>query len=377
MRIEHLRFRAVEIPFRTAFSHANATRSETEGIWVEALSSRGAAGCGEGCPRNYVTAETVHSARAFFDSHRSELEARIWDLSSLRGWVNEKRREIDANPAAWCAIELALLAVMAEEQGLPVEALLGLPALKGEFRYTAVLGDMEGPAFRRQFARYRAMGFSDFKLKTSGCHARDKCKLEGLREEDGAPLRVRLDANNSWRNADEAIAYLRAFDYPYFAVEEPLMPNAYRQLERVGATLGTKIILDESFTKVSQLAELRRRPETWIINLRVSKMGGLLRSIELVRRARDLRIPIIVGAHVGETSLLARAALTVASAAGPALLAQEGAFGTHLLERDVCKTPIVFGRGGNLRIHDYLTPGAPGFGLVLKPEWATTREACA
>lgn len=374
MRIEHLRFRAIKIPFRTAFSHANATRSETEGIWVEAVSSRGATGCGEGCPRNYVTAETVHSAHAFFDTHRPELEERIRDLSSLREWVCEKRREIDANPAAWCAIELALLALMAEEQNLPVEALLDLPAIQGEFRYSAVLGDMEGPAFRRQFARYRAMGFWDFKLKTSGCHARDKCKLDVLREEEGTPPRVRLDANNSWIDADEAIAYLRAFDYPYFAVEEPLMPNAYRQLERVGAALDTKIILDESFARISQLAELRRRPETWIINLRISKMGGLLRSIELVRRARDLEIPLIVGAHVGETSLLARAALTVARTAGSALLAQEGAFGTYLLEQDVCKSPIVFGRGGTLRAHDCLAPGAPGFGLVLEPEWATTRE---
>jgi L-alanine-DL-glutamate epimerase-like enolase superfamily enzyme len=377
MRIEHLRFRVIEIPFRTVFSHANATRSEAEGIWVEAYSVRGATGCGEGCPRDYVTGETVRSARTFFDTHRPELEERIRDLASLQGWVSEKRREIDANPAAWCAIELALLAVMAEEQGLPVEALLGLPAVRGEFRYSAVLGDMECPAFRRQFARYREMGFTDFKLKTSGCHARDRCKSDALREEDGARLRVRLDANNTWRNPDDAIAYLRSFDYPYFAVEEPLIPNAYRQLERVAAALGTKIILDESLARMSQLAELRRRPETWIINLRVSKMGGLLRSIELVRRARDLEIPLIVGAHVGETSLLTRVALTVAKAAGSALLAQEGAFGTYLLERDVCESPIVFGRGGSLAVDEYLAPGAPGFGLVLNPEWTATREVRA
>ena len=132
MRIENLRFRVIKIPFRTVFSHANATRSEAEGIWVEAYSVRGASGCGEGCPRDYVTGETVRSARAFFDTHRPELEERIRDLASLRDWVSEKRREIDANPAAWCAIELALLAVMAEEQGLPVEALM-IEIVAGEF----------------------------------------------------------------------------------------------------------------------------------------------------------------------------------------------------------------------------------------------------
>lgn len=375
MRIEQLRLRTIDIPFKTAFTHARATRLEAEGIWVEARSRRGVTGCGEGCPRHYVTGETVHSARSFLDAHRFELAERIRSLSSLREWVGENREAIDTNPAAWCAIELALLALMAQEQDRSVEELLDLPVVRGDFRYSAVLGDADCASFERQFAHYRSMGFTDFKLKTRGCRPRDRCKFELLRAEQSESLRVRLDANNAWNDADDAIAYLRSFDYPYFAVEEPLMPNAYRQLERVGAALGTKIVLDESLTRVSQLAELRHRPETWIINLRVSKMGGLLRSLELLEHARASRIPLIVGAHVGETSLLARAALTVASAAGPALLAQEGAFGTYLLEHDVCKAPIMFGRGGRLGIDDCLAPGSPGFGLDLEPPWAPTREA--
>ena len=49
-----------------------------------------------------------------------------------------------------------------------------------------------------------------------------------------------------------------------------------------------------------------------------------------------------------ETSLLTRVALTVAQAAGPSLVAQEGAFGTFLLERDICDPPLMFGAGGIL-----------------------------
>ena len=91
-------------------------------------------------------------------------------------------------------------------------------------------------------------------------------------------------------------------------------------------------------------------------------MGGLLRSLEIVHAARARGIRVIVGAQVGETSLLTRAALTVATAAGGALVAQEGAFGTHLLQYDVCTPPLMFGDGGTL------TPPAsivndPGFGI--------------
>lgn len=68
-------------------------------------------------------------------------------------------------------------------------------------------------------------------------------------------------------------------------------------------------------------------------------MGGLLRSLDAVKHLRKMSIPIIVGAQVGETSVLTRAALPVAQAAGEALYAQEGAFGTRLLQQDICPSP--------------------------------------
>ncbi|MFZ1761994.1 MAG: hypothetical protein WAT99_03795, partial [Nitrospira sp.] len=70
---------------------------------------------------------------------------------------------------------------------------------------------------------------------------------------------------------------------------------------------------------------------------------------------------IVVGAQVGETSILTRAALTVADRYRDILLAQEGAFGTHLLEYDLCDPPLMFGRGGRLAMDRYST--RPGLGL--------------
>jgi L-alanine-DL-glutamate epimerase-like enolase superfamily enzyme len=36
---------------------------------------------------------------------------------------------------------------------------------------------------------------------------------------------VRCDANSLWGKADDAVAYLRALDYGFLAVEEPLAPG--------------------------------------------------------------------------------------------------------------------------------------------------------
>ncbi|MGB7217279.1 MAG: enolase C-terminal domain-like protein [Vicinamibacterales bacterium] len=368
--IRSLRLAELRIPFKVAFRHASAERHETSSLWVEAASERGAFGYGESCPREYVTGETIDTARAFFSSREDSWRDEIVDLPSLRAWMATHAEDVDANPAAWCAVELALLDLLAREQGLTVEALLALPPLSGRFHYSAVLGDADIESFQSMAERYRRQGFGDFKVKLSGNLKRDQEKMAVLSRSDGAPLRIRVDANNLWESADEAIAFLKALDCRFFAVEEPIRPNRYADLARIGAAMNCQIVLDESFLRLTQIALLGNTPASWIINVRVSKMGGLLRSLAIVEAAIGSGVSLIVGAQVGETSLLTRAAMTVAHAARDVLAAQEGGFGTLLLGRDVCDPPLMFGAGGVLDVSSYPFLTKPGFGLdpIGRPE---------
>ncbi len=360
-RIRELRFAVLAIPFKVAFRHASAERAETSSVWVQSVSEGGVVGRGESCPRPYVTGETIDSAQAFYSRHEAALCADVVDLDSVRSWMAERREELDVNPAAWCAIELAILEMLAIESRVPIEGLLALPRLAGRFQYSAVLGDMSHDAFQAMAGQYRRQGFTDFKVKLSGNLDRDREKIALFREWPG--IRVRVDANNLWRTADEAIAGLSALDYPFYAVEEPITPGEYAGLARIAARLGCNVILDESFLRASQIDLLTGDPDAWIINLRVSKMGGLLRSLEVVKAARQANVGLIVGAQVGETSVLTRAALAVAHASRDILVAQEGAFGTLLLERDVCNPSLTFGAGGVLDVAAYPALERPGFGL--------------
>jgi L-Ala-D/L-Glu epimerase len=61
---------------------------------------------------------------------------------------------------------------------------------------------------------------------------------------------------------------------------------------------------------------------------------------------------------------MTRVALSVAQAAGDRLIAQEGAFGTYLLQQDVCTPPLMFGAGGTLVYQS----GEPGWGLDCAPD---------
>ena len=365
MRLELYR---LDIPFTTAFQHSSAVRTATQSVWVEARAGR-VVGVGEGCPREYVTGESLASAQAFFDDHRDALCQGVDSVNALAAWANDHVAIIDANPAAWCAVELAMLELFARREDAPVERLVAAPPATGEFRYSAVVGDGGPDMFRATVARYREMDFVDFKLKLSGDPVRDGDKIDVLRElKEFERLHVRVDANNLWEDAETAVRHLAGLECSFVGIEEPLPANALDRMRIVSEQTGSPIILDESLLRVDQMAVLARDPERWIINVRVSKMGGLLRSLALVKDARESGMSIIVGAHVGETSVLTRAGLIVARAAGADLLAQEGAFGTHLLETDVAIPPLMFGRAGMLNADAHALSTRGGWGLTLGRE---------
>ena len=367
-----LQISALHIPFRTSFKHASADRKLGESIWVEARRGE-AIGLGEGCPRVYVTGEDVESGIAWLSSIQDEIETKCTSLARLLDWVMQQRERIDAHPAAWCAIEIALLDLFAREEGVSVEVLLGLDPPERVFTYTAVLGNSAPEVFKKRVEMYLQYGFSDFKVKLEGDSSADQVKLNYLLEQyrgkgKGAP-RIRLDANNYWREAaGEAIAYIKELGIDVLGIEEPVEPGNPMALSEISTALGTAAILDESLCRLQQLEAFDTLPGQFIANLKVSRVGGVLRAMELVQALKVCGWPIILGAHVGETSVLTRASMCVAQVAGDALIAQEGAFGTRLLEYDKVTPGLMFGSGG--RLHPGGAEGQPplsqsGWGVEL------------
>jgi len=361
----------LSLPMRTSFKHAAANRTVTDSIWVEA-SRGGVRGLGEGCPRSYVTGERTESALLWLETVRPVLEAEITDIVALTAWIAEQRDALDVNPAAWCAVELALLDLFAREQNGTVEALLGLPPIQGPFHYSAVVGDESPEKLAQIVGTYVEYGFTDYKFKIGASLSIDgpkfalleeRLEARGLREK----LRLRLDANNLWaKNPQDAFTYLAALGRPLLGVEEAFAPRDWNELSRLSLETNTANILDESCARLQDVETAGRLPGRWIGNVRVSKMGGLLRSLEVVRALAAQNLFVIVGAQVGESSILTRAALTVAQAAGPALLAQEGAFGNLLLAEDPVTPALQFGKAGELQVDPIR--GRPGWGLSKAEE---------
>ncbi len=311
-----------------------------------------------------MTGENLKSAFDWINGYKPSLVKDITDLESLKAWVVKHEQVIDKDPAAWCAIELALLDLLGKSEGLPLEALLALPPIPPVLQYSAVLGDNDLDEFSKQVVKYMSVGFRDYKIKLSGDPERDKGKIACLLG-TGKQVTIRGDANNLWRQPEDVIDYLDQLGQPLWAIEEPLVSRDFDGLSQVASRSGLKIILDESFTRAQDIHDIKNLAKHFVLNFRVSKLGGLIRSIAILENARSLGLQLIIGAHVGETSVLSRAGIALASAAGDTRVAMEGAFGTHLLGHDVCNYPIMFGKDGKLLSEEWHFPTAAGNGLEI------------
>ncbi len=373
-RVISLHFSELRVPLKATFRQASAARTHGESLWVEAARD-GHRGYGEGCPRAYVTGETRASCRQWIGSWQETIQSECTSLDALRNWLAEHAADIDASPSVWCAIESALLDLFARERDQSVEALLGLTPPGGPHVYSAVLGNDEPWKTRFLIDQYCILGVTDFKVKLGGDLEVDTQKLRSIAELTSwhgvTTHRVRVDANNLFAETpDRALDYLRSLDCDFFGVEEPVRPRDVETHSRISVGLGVPVILDESLCTLADLERYDNVPGRFIANLKVSRVGGVLRALRLVDALRQRGWPIIIGAHVGETSVLTRAAMLVAAAAGTQLAAQEGAFGSRLVEREPVIPSLKWGRGGGLDLRrPYADVTTEGLQLTMPDAW--------
>lgn len=356
--------------FRFRFSHASASRTATSNIIVEVRDRDGVSGFGEGCPRSYVTGETEESAAAFISECGPDFIESCADLSEIRNWIEVHEAKISQNPAAFAAIETALLDMLARCDGLSIEEYLGYSPLHTPMSYSAVLGDSSPRKTGIAAFVYSVLGLSDFKIKLNASIERDKLKLARFPRH----ATIRVDANNMWQKPEPCIEHVSAIGRKIWAIEEPLVAGDVSGMQKISQELNVAIILDESLINTSQLSQYLGRTGHWVANIRVSKCGGLLRSLQLAHAAQAQGMDVILGAHVGESSLLTRAAMTVGHALIKGPLAREGAFGKILLKQDISQSSLTFGRSGILNPDRYLLARNSGLGLNIVPsrvEWST------
>jgi L-alanine-DL-glutamate epimerase-like enolase superfamily enzyme len=353
--IWHLKLR-----FQSPIKHNLATYEGSDNIVLRVTTDDGITGFGEGVPRAFVTGEVLSDSLSFLREvlgpailagvgHSPQELLKI--LENLYHHAQAQR-----HPAAFCALETALLDAAGRTWNMPVAELIG-PKLRTSLEYSAVIPLMSPELMRHLFLLVKMNHMRFVKLKV-GTDA-DLETLRLARDELGDDVDIRVDANSAW-TPSEAIARLQEMQpYRISAVEQPVAKADFAGLKQVSEAVQIPVIADESLCNEDDARRLIDLKACRIFNIRLSKCGGLGAATRIRQMAEAAGILCQLGCHVGETSILSAAGRHFALTA-PHLSYVEGSFSPLLLERDVVLHPVVFNSGGMA----YELPG-PGLGVEV------------
>jgi muconate cycloisomerase len=120
-------------------------------------------------------------------------------------------------------------------------------------------------------------------------------------------------------------------------------------------------MLDESLCGYPDAEAAIGRRTADILNVRISKCGGLLASLRIIALAQRSGLGVQLGCHPGETALLSAAGRHLASRVA-GLRYVEGSYDRHILGANLTRQDVTFRYGGRAQ-----PLNGPGSGVEVDP----------
>jgi L-alanine-DL-glutamate epimerase-like enolase superfamily enzyme len=374
MRIRQLIAHVVRLTLNQPFTHASATRRESENVLIQCELEDGTTGWGEGVPRTYVTGETPAGCVAQLActpvAEQFSGDCNDWvDVVRLCARFEPTTERDDPRGcygnALRCAVELSILDAYGRLFGEPVgNVLQHVPEIaeilqpRSQVQYSAVIDAGAQSLWRKALVR-RFYGFRDCKVKVGSQGDDDATRLRTIRRWIGPRMDLRVDANEAWHVSElpEKFASLREFGIS--CVEQPVPHAEVGGLAEIRKDLGLPVMLDESLTSEVDAAAAIAENTCDLFNIRLSKCGGFLASARLAAVAHAAGIGHQLGCHPGETGVLSAAgrhwACRVAN-----IRYLEGSYDRHVFRRPLTNEDMTFGYGGRASAIE-----RPGLGVTI------------
>lgn len=378
MQIHRLTAFHVPIALRKPVRHASFTRTDNDTLLIRCVLRDGSIGWGEGLPRTYVTGESIDTAwQQLAQTPLDRLaDARFTAPFDAAEAVNrlplhpadpacpQEHRECFGNSVR-CALELALLDATGRSCGRSLADLIrehpeftGISQFTSSVRYSGVITSQSPAQQLLSALKMRLFGFQHVKVKVGTAGLPDSECLARIRTVLGRHRGLRLDANEAWHceTLPQQVEPLLRF-HP-LSLEQPVPHSEVAGLAEIRRQFlqpaGLPVMLDESLCSAEDADRAIAGQWCDAFNIRLSKCGGILRSLRLVQLARQHGIRCQLGCQVGETGILSAAGRHFACSVSD-LWFLEGSFDRFLVRDRLTEQDLTFGRAGHA--YSLLQPG--------------------
>jgi L-alanine-DL-glutamate epimerase-like enolase superfamily enzyme len=366
VRIRSVEAIPLDVRFKETFSFGSTDRDRSPNVILRMTTDEGIVGYGEACPIPAFTGETQESVVA-------SIEGRLKDLLVGRDplqhepIIRDLERVLFRSPFTLAAIDVALWDVAGKILGVPVSVLLG-----GRFRErveqhgSVGLGTAE--SMSNTALEQVEQGYSTLKLYAGrDALQEDLGRLGSVRQAVGRDIAFILDVNGRW----DVTTCLRAMpvleELGVMLLEQPIAAWDDRGQAEVVSLSTIEVMADEAVFGPSDVARIGRERTARVINLGLSKLGGLLGARECATVAQSSGLKIAVGS-VLELGVASAAGLHL-SASLPELAAPSYLMGPLKYERQITTIPLEV-RSGEMEV-----PSRPGLGIEVDEEFLDAADS--
>ena len=281
MRIRRLFAHRVELPLHEGRYSWSGGKSVTvfDSTIVGVETDTGIVGYGEVCPLGpfYLPAyaEGVRAGLRELGPHLIGADPR--ELGALNDRMDGA---LKGHPFVKSGIDIACWDILGQAAGVPVATLLGGRYGEDFVLYRAI--SQEAPEeMARRVAGYREEGYRRFQLKVGGDPDVDVERIRAVRAVLAPGEVLIADANTGWL-PHQAARVVRAVRDVDVYIEQPCA--TYEECLSIRQRTDHPFVLDETIDGLGVLLRAAGDRAMDVVNLKISKLGGLTRT----RQARDL-----------------------------------------------------------------------------------------
>jgi len=354
MHIRTAELYALRIPFRIDFTHSQAKRLSSDSLILE-LTAGSHRGYGEAVVRDYVTGsigngDFLRQAAVAAGDLLGSLVSQDLTVDALNAWSLAIDLPDNLLPML-CAVETAALDLLCKHENIDIYTLLGTEPVRKSLVYGGTVPMLPLDFAKGLIQRYGRAGIQNLRLKIGNDIRYNRGLVELARALLGGDYDLRVDANGAWE-VEEALENLSMLsDFGITTVEEPFGRDdeKLRRCLEDKRSDGFTFVADESVLSLDDLKRIVSTKTYSMINIRLSKTGGLLRSLQIDREAHANGIKDQLGCHVGETGILSAAGRVAASLMeNPVYI--DGSYDEYLLSENITSENLTFGRGGHAEV---------------------------
>ncbi len=184
------------------------------------------------------------------------------------------------HPYVKSGIDIACWDILGKATGLPVCQLMGGRFGEGVRLYRAI-SQVPPDEMAANVAEYRDQGYTRFQLKVGGDPDTDIERIRAARAVLRQSDRLVADANTGWTQ-HEAMRVVRAVKSLDVYIEQPCL--TYEECLAIRRSTDHPFVLDENVDCLEMLLRAKRDLAMDVVNLKISKLGGLTKTKQL----RDL-----------------------------------------------------------------------------------------